>query len=62
MRRHRSLLKTSVWALVEDRAGRREGEGKAAGQGKLWRRREDGWGRKGGGWEGKGCDRGAQGL
>ena len=65
MRRHRGLLKTSVWALVEDRAGGREGErlgGKAAGQGKLWRRREDRWGRKGGGWEGRGCDRGVQGL
>jgi len=65
MRRHRGLLKTSVWALVEDRAAGREGErrgGKAAGQGKLWRRREDGWGSKGGGWEGRGCDRGVQGL
>jgi len=43
MRRHRGLLKTSVWALVEGRAGGREGErlgGQAAGQGKLWRRRE----------------------
>ena len=26
MRRHRGLLKTKVWALVEDRAGGREGE------------------------------------
>jgi len=52
MSRHRGLLKTSVWALVEDIAGGREGErrgGTAAGQEKLWRRREDGWGRKGGG-------------
>jgi len=65
MRRHRGLLKTSVWALLEEGAGRREGDrlgGKAAGHGKLWRRREDRWGRKGDGWEGRECDRGVQGL
>ena len=59
MRRHRGLLKTSVWSGVEDRAWGREGErlrGEAAGQEQLWGRRENG------GWEGRGWDRGVQGL
>jgi len=65
MRRHRGLLKTRVWALVEDGAWGKEGktrEGHAVGQGKMRRRREDGWRWKAGGRKGRGYDRGMQGL